>query len=179
MQLQPWRFHVFIFRTVLGLLSPGRSPFSLGQESLKCCMGAAQDLRGNSLQVEYSCSKEIARIVMRVPGTSISYISFCVYIASDSWARHFFNNFLPCSWSFLTQRGFAFSSVLHVLVIDSLFTAWISLLVILEPFLNSLCRGLLSLPVYLWRWLLHWHHLCLRWRETVPWWIGWNFLPEL
>lgn len=177
MQLQPWRFHVSIFRTVLGLSSLGRSPFSLGQESLKCCRGAAQDFRCNSLQVEYSCSKEIARIVMRVPGTAISYISSCVYVASDScW---FFNNFLPCSWSFLTQRGFAFSLVLHIFVIDSVFTAWISLLVILEPFLNSLCRGLLSLPVYLrWR-LLHWHHLCLRWRETVPWWVGWNFLPEL
>lgn len=173
MQLQPLRFHLFIFRTVLHLLSLGRSPFSLDQQNSMHYKGAAQGVRCNNLQVEYSCNKEIARLEMKVPGRAIACICFCVNMMSHKWV-----------WTFCLVHGVSWHSLvllfplLQILGIDSVFITWISLLVIWELFLNSLCWGLLSLPVYLWWWLLHWHHVCV-WRcATVSWWIRWDFLPE-
>lgn len=82
MQLQPQRFHLFICRTVLHLLSLESSPFSLGQQNSKHYKGAVQGVRCNSL--EYSCNKEFARLVMEVPGAAIACICFCVNMMSHS-----------------------------------------------------------------------------------------------
>lgn len=53
-------------------------------EKSKHCKGAVQRVRCNSLQVEYSCNKEVARLEMKVPGTAIACIYFCVNMMSHS-----------------------------------------------------------------------------------------------
>ena len=47
-----------------------------------------------------------------------------------------------------------------------------------DLFTYRMLECLLTLPLLLWWWLLHWHHVGLRRSGAVSWWVWWSFLSK-